>query len=397
MVPDMKINMLGEFSINSGDARINDSDNRSRKIWLLLAYMIYFRKSSIPQDRLVSVIWGDDEDSSNPANALKTMFYRARSSLDQLGGGMGHSLIVRRDGNYAWNTDISCLVDAEEFEALCKRGAAASADDALAINLEALKLYGGDFLPKLSSEAWVVPISAYYHSLYVGTAEKTLSILSSLGRHSEIVELCASATQIDEFNEAFYEYMLRSLIALDRRQDAVDVYEKMSDALFERFGVMPSESLRNLYRDAAKTLNGREVSFGAVRDQLRENESFDGALICEYDFFKIIYRAEARAVARNGAAVHIGLLSVGGEKGAELPKRSLSRVMENLESLIRTNLRKGDIASRCSVSQYIIMLPQSNYENSCMVIERITKSFCRQYPHSPAQLKFAVQPLEPNA
>jgi GGDEF domain-containing protein len=90
-------------------------------------------------------------------------------------------------------------------------------------------------------------------------------------------------------------------------------------------------------------------------------------------------------------------MSVCGENGAELPKRSLTRVMDNLGELIRTSLRKGDIASRCSVSQYIIMLPQSNYENSCMVMERIVKAFCRQYPHSPAELKYAVQPLEPNA
>lgn len=56
---EIRVNMLGEFSIEANGVRINDSDNRSRKIWLLLAYMIYFRNSAISQDRYVSVIWGE--------------------------------------------------------------------------------------------------------------------------------------------------------------------------------------------------------------------------------------------------------------------------------------------------------------------------------------------------
>ena len=119
-------------------------------------------------------------------------------------------------------------------------------------------------------------------------------------------------------------------------------------------------------------------------------------VLCDYDFFRVIYHAEARAVVRNGNAVHIALLSVTGEKGSPLPRRSLDRVMENLQEIIRTGLRKGDIASRCSVSQYILMLPQANYENSRMVCDRVIRAFFRQYPHSPAQLHYSVQPLEPN-
>ena len=138
------------------------------------------------------------------------------------------------------------------------------------------------------------------------------------------------------------------------------------------------------------------VPIGVVREQLREQEPPAGALVCDYDFFKVLYHAEARMIARSGDAVHIGLLSVLGEGGKELPKRSLDRAMENLQEQIRLNLRRGDIASRCSVSQFILMLPQANYENSCMVCERVIKAFYRQYPHSPAELHYSVQPLEPN-
>ena len=36
----LRVRMLGSFSIELDDAKMDDSGNRSRKVWLLLAYMI---------------------------------------------------------------------------------------------------------------------------------------------------------------------------------------------------------------------------------------------------------------------------------------------------------------------------------------------------------------------
>ena len=91
-------------------------------------------------------------------------------------------------------------------------------------------------------------------------------------------------------------------------------------------------------------------------------------MICEYDFFRILYQAKARAIVRSGDAVHIALLSMIDKNGEQLSSRSMEKAMENLQELIRTNLRKGDIASRCSISQFILMLPEANYENSCTAL-----------------------------
>ena len=100
-------------------------------------------------------------------------------------------------------------------------------------------------------------------------------------------------------------------------------------------------------------------------------------------------------MGRTGVAVHLALLSVTARDGSPLVRRSLDRAMENLQELIRQNLRKGDVASQCSVSQYVILLPRANYENSHMVANRLMTAFYRRYPHSPARLRCVVQPLEP--
>ena len=62
---DLEVRMLGEFSIRLNDREVTDSDNRSRKVWLLLAYMIYCRNRFISPDELVSLLWSEEESSSN--------------------------------------------------------------------------------------------------------------------------------------------------------------------------------------------------------------------------------------------------------------------------------------------------------------------------------------------
>ena len=391
---DLQVRMLGGLSIRLNGREINDNDNRSRKIWLLMSYMIYCRTRPISQDELADLLWGDEERSSNPVNALKTMFHRVRSLLNQLDGAAGHNLIVRREGTYAWNQEIPFFLDTDQFEALCRAGTAQDDEDLrLETYLQALALYGGDFLPKLSSEPWVVPISAYFHNLYIRTVQETLPLLEGRGRLREAVDLCRRSVEVEPYNELLYQHLMQNLLTLGEQQAVISAYEEMSQLLFDSFGIMPSDETRAIYREAMRTVNDKAVSIITLREQLREPDGVSGALFCDYDFFKVLYHAEARAVARSGDAVHIGLISVTDEQNQELPKRSLDRCMENLQELIRASLRKGDIAARCSVSQYILMLPQANYENSCKVCERVIRAFSRQYPHSPATLHYSVQPL----
>ena len=393
----LQIRMLGRFSISNGEREINDGDNRSRKAWLLLAYMIYFRNRTVPQEELVSLLWGDDEKTEKPVNALKTMFHRVRVMLDGLGENFGRELIVRRDGAYAWNCAIPVSFDADRFEALCREG---GEEKDPAARLEkyrsALELYGGDFLPKLAAEPWAVPVNAYFHNLYVQTVREMISLLEDSGLDAEVIELCRRAAEIEPYEEDIYRHLMSGLLKQGGNREAVTVFQTVRDLLFSNFGVSPSDDTVALYRKAVSSLNDKEVSIDTVRTQLREKEAGGGALVCDYDMFKTVYHTLARSVMRSGDAVHVGLVTIYGVRGA-LPKRSRDVCMANLLEQIRQNLRRGDVVSRCSVSQYVVLLQQADYENSCMVMERICRSFCRRYPHSPALLRYSVQPIEPCA
>ncbi len=397
MSQTISVQMLGGFSIRLGAHNVDDRSNRMKKVWLLLAYLIFCRNSVTTQDNYLSLLQGAGSDeSADPNGRLKATFYRARAMLDQVQEGAGHDWITRKDGTYAWNTEIPLRLDVEEFEALCKKAGTAD-DDAsrLELYLQALELYQGDFLPKLSMEPWVMPIHAYYHQMFLNTAEQALALLEAREQWDTIAVLSKKALTVEPYSEAFYQHLMRARIAKKDRSGALRAYDEMSELLFSTFGVMPSEESRALYREASREEGCQVVPVGTVRDQLREPTGAKGALYCEYDFFKLLYQVQARAILRSGEVIHIALFSLHGPRGKELPRRSLDLAMNNLQELIINNLRQGDVVTRCSVSQLIVMLPQANYENSCAICQRILKAFTRQYPHSPADIHYSVQPLEP--
>jgi len=64
----LHIQMFGKFSLKAGSVQISSGDNRSRKLWLLLAYILCHRERIIPRKELINLLWGD-ESSNNPENA----------------------------------------------------------------------------------------------------------------------------------------------------------------------------------------------------------------------------------------------------------------------------------------------------------------------------------------
>lgn len=392
--PTLQVQMLGQFTLRYGDRTISDSDDRSRRVWSLLAYMLYNHGRSFAQEELIHLYWSNGEKSADPGNALKSIFHRIRTALDKLQPGLGRLLIRRKAGRYFWNNAMPLSLDMEDFEAHFHAAEAAGDDDVrLAEYQAALALYAGDPLPRMTDEIWTIPIVAYYHSLYTRAAAGAIELLEKQERTAEAVALCRRAIHIEPYQEDLYEHLMRGLLRTGDMKGAMSVYEEMSELLFAHFGVMPSETLRTLYRQATRTVNDRTLTMDEVCSQLEEPAPHGGAMVCEYDFFKILYRAEARSIARNGHSANICLLSVSGKDGEMLARRSLDPAMNNLQVLVQNNLRRGDVIARCSISQYIILLPQANYENSRMVADRLVSAFYRRYPHSPARLRYTVQPL----
>lgn len=390
----LNIQMLGTFSIRLDSAELTIS-GRPQKLCLLLSYLIRERSRAVPCQELAELIWQNKPVTAASLNALKAILHRARSCLDQLGAGMGRTLILSRQGCCQWNPDQPVILDAEEFSRLCREGETAPAGERrLELWIQALELYRGDFLSALSDNPWAAAAAAALHSTYLETALKVFPLLAAQGRSQEAAELSGAAFALEPCREDLCRWRMETLLSLDRRREAARTYEDFQELLLARQGVMPSDALRDLYRRAQSRRDPRAISPVTLLERLQE-PPHPGALLCDYDFFRIVCHSMARMAARSGEPLQVALISVRPAKDSPLSRRSLDRVMEHLQDVIRRHLRQGDTATRCSASQFALLLPQATYENGRMICTRITRAFVRQFPHSPAVLHVSLQPLLP--
>ncbi len=281
----LQVQMLGAFTIRLGSRTISDNDDRSHRVWSLLAYLLCNRGRAVPQQELIDLYWGDGGSSTDPGNALKSVFHRIRTSLDKLENGLGRTLILRKAGKYSWNSIIPVTVDIERFETLCREGdTAVSAAVRIASYREALELYTGDLLPKLDGEAWLAPLAKRYHEQYLRTVLSVITYCEAQKQTENVVALCRMALGIDPYQEELYEHLMRGLLLLGDNKGVMAVYEDMSDLLFTERSVMPSDTLRELYRQATRTVNDHALTMDEVQIQLQEESAAPGAMLCEYDF-----------------------------------------------------------------------------------------------------------------
>ncbi|MBR5534857.1 MAG: winged helix-turn-helix domain-containing protein [Ruminiclostridium sp.] len=391
----LRVEMLNGFTLRWGENRIDDKKTRSRKMWLLLAYLIYHRDRPIPATELYELLWGEEEAKDDPQNALRVLLHRLRTQLDQLDASAGHTLVTRSKAGYRWNPDIPVVLDVEVFDQLCQEGSNTKIlGQKTALNRQALALYKTGFLHKLSNEPWVRTLEVIYHDRYLDVVRSQLQLLTEAQFLEETIEVARTALTHEPFSESLWYTLVSNLLALGRRREAIDAYEQARETFVSNLGTMPAEELRKLYYAAIQDTHSHIVPIDDLYDEMRNRDPGKGALLCDYDFFVTIVHSTARTISRSGVTAHLVLLTVGGKLGRALSKRSAEHVMKSLLEEARGNLRRGDAITLCSTCQYAILLQMANYENSCMVCERIISAFHRKYPHSPAEIRYTVKGIE---
>lgn len=393
----LQVNMLGEFSLTFDGNSIDDNGSRSKKLWMLLEYLLVFRGREVTQNEIIDLLW-PEEDVTNPANTLKVLIHRIRQTLDQIGLD-GKSLIASRRGTYSWQSSgIKLVVDTDLFEALYNKSEAAqNRDQKLVHLLRAIDIYKGDFLPKTAYEVWAVPICTYYHGMYIKLVKDAVVILKDLKCFDDIIRICRNAVQIDPYDEALHISLIEALADSGRYREALSHYESATKMFYSQFGITPSQEFMAIYKRVIKMTNDVETDLTIIKGSLQEVQEAHGAFFCEYEIFKEIYQLEARAQMRSGQTVFLCLLTITDANGERLKQKTLAASMDKLMRAIGSSLRHGDVYTRFSISQFLVMLPCVTLENGEMVMERVSRRFRHDNPRSTAVIHYSVQPIEPKA
>lgn len=385
---NLEARMLGGFFLRRGDA-VLEVKGRSRKLYLLLAYLIRERDRDVSHEELAAVLWPGEELDETTWRSLKALLHRARAFLDGLGGDTGKCLL-NREGMCRWNPEVPLRLDAEEFRALCGEGRGGGGVR-LDCCLRALELYRGDLLPAAGDCPWAAEERDRLHRLWLEMVQAVLPLLAGGGQWERTAALAEEALVLEPCREDLCRGRMEALLALGRKQEAAKAYESFQEALLAQRGVLPSDGLRELYSAARNDPDTRLFTPAELPERLREPPAA-GALLCGFDFFRVLCFSLVRLAKRAGQPLYAALLTLSGEREG-LPRYSLDRAMNNLQGTVLSCLRRGDAAARCSACQFVLLLPQAGYEGAQKACRRICRAFSRQFPHAPVRLEFAVVPL----
>lgn len=390
----LSISMLGGFRLSRCGQVLAEDSNRAQKTWNVLAYLIINRGRSIPQMELIETFW-PEEESANPTSALKTLFFRLRGLLEPLFPD-GVQPILSQRGAYSWNKDVVCDVDVDRFNALYDRSRSEkiSQEEQMKCLDQLTALYQGEFLPLQSSSIWVISLSTTLHNRYIAAVKTYAGLLEESGSFEKMMAVCTAASKLDPLDEELHILIIRSLIAQNDHAAALDHYQMACDLLYKELGISPSDALKNLYAVIMDSEEALETDLGVIQENLRETTARPGAFLCDYGFFREIYRLEARRAARSGSCIHTALLTVSCQRSGEQVQNLLTRSMEILQNVLVSSLRRGDVVSRYSPTQYVVMLPAANFEDSTMVVERIVSAFYRSCSPTLFRLTYRVRELE---
>jgi len=386
--------MFGEMVLEHNGNVVRTSSKHAKKVWGFLEYLFAHRHKIVTLDEVVEVLWPSEEERVlNPANTLKTILFRARTLLNTLQ--YDEDIIAYSRGSYQIYPNVEIVCDFELFDELIKEAQKESLSDEekLELMLKALEYYKNDFLVKSAYEAWVIPLNTYYRSIYIKAILDVVALLEKKENWSEIITICHEAISIDPYFEDFHRLIINALVKSGSYSAAIDHYSYITNFFFTQLGITPSEELTSLYKQVRQVDNVTEMDLVAIRESLNEIDSHKGAFYCEYEFFKDVYRIEVRTAARNGHSAYIGLLSVTGLDGEKLSLRKLNNAMNMLYDAIQETLRRSDVFTRYSVSQYLIMISTVSFETGEMVVDRILQKFYKDHPKSSVKIDLRIQPL----
>ncbi len=390
-----RVQMLGGFSITCGEDMLSDTAGRMQQVWNLIEYLIVYRHKSVPQSRLIDMLW-PDESSDNPANALKNLAYRARTLLCKSLPNEKEPFILFRRNSYAWNESLPCEVDIEILETAWRAANASLSElDKLDGYLAAVDIYQGDFLPKSLMEEWTISLRTYYSSIYIDCVTRAFDLLLDHDRATEAVQMCEKAVALEKFTEKMHELLIRAYMAAGDHASALKHYYYVADLFYSEMGIKVSGQITNLYNEITKSINSIESDLEMIEEQLHEVEATPGAYYCPYEIFKNIYRIQSRIMLRSGQSFMVALISVSDKDGNPPVTAVVTEAMEELKGALTSSLRKSDIVSRFSPTQYVMLLGALTFENGQMVISRIFERFKKRSTAFGIALHYNLLPVKP--
>jgi predicted ATPase/DNA-binding SARP family transcriptional activator len=208
----------------------------------LLAALLLHPGTSLPVERLVSMLWSD-----LPPPTASTMVHGAAAAIRRVLEPYEPHMLVTRDGGYVLEVPPE-RVDAARFERALEAGRrllASSPQRASSLLAEALAEWRGPALAGVE-EPFARAAAARLEELRLQCYELHADAELRLGRHQAVVARLEELAAAHPLREELCAHLIVALYRCGRQADALAAYRRLRTTLVSELGVEPGERLRGL-------------------------------------------------------------------------------------------------------------------------------------------------------
>lgn len=382
----LKVRMLGEFSMSYRGEILQIKRKTTSKVFQLLQMLLYSGENGMSRSRLLKYLFGCDAEGDLSAN-LRVTIYHLRKLLKEME--LPEENYIRAiGGRYFFVSSFPVEVDVLVFERLVKEAEGQPKAEQLRILKEA-SYYREVFLPALSGEEWVAVAEAHHQRKYFECMKKLCILMKEQGDYKELLEVCTRAAAVYPFDE-WQLCQMDCLIALNRLEEAMELYEKMTAMYFKELAVSPPEHMLAYFHELSNRMQPDISGFDEIRELLREKNCRDGAYYCSLPSFLDIYRILSRSMARSGQSIYLLLCTLMDGKKKPLKEKQFKQAAGQLSETIQKALRQGDIYTRYNKSQFLILLAGIRQEELVIIMDRLNSDFRKKERAGQFQMSYRM-------
>ena len=212
---------------------------------VLFAALALHANQTVPADRLVEAIWGDDP----PSSALGTVGYHISELRDLLGDAAEGLTIVSESGDYRLDVP-SRSIDVLTFDSLVGEGRAALTaglfEESCQTLDSAILLWRGDALADFRQEAFAQADIHRLEELKVSAIEARFEAKLALGQGPELVAALEEQVDLHPLRERLWAALMLALYRSERQADALRAHGRATSILDRELGLAPGPQLRDL-------------------------------------------------------------------------------------------------------------------------------------------------------
>ena len=256
MLPPLTLHVttLGRFGLAQGGAAIANTVWRRKLAKSIAKFLIVHADREFTSEQLIEIFLSDAslDDGRQLLNQAISVVRRAFEP--GIAPKRESAYIKLQHGTYRFSLPDGSTVDLFTFEKLCRAAASAQSKadhySVLANYSKALELYQGSFLPEDLYQQWAVPIREQARSMYLRALYATADAYHQNLEFERCIHQIQHLLREEPWDEKAYLLLMKCHFALGDRPRLVKAFQMCSNVLKEELDIMPSEPLRQFYRQA---------------------------------------------------------------------------------------------------------------------------------------------------